>query len=298
MKNKEFRGYALVFIAGALWGVIGPFIRLMENAGSTSYLTSFLRMAFAFIIMAVITIAKFGIRAFRIDKKTLLFCALLGLVCHGIYNVFYSIAVSMAGITIGAVLLDVAPVFTAVISAFLFRERITLFKVFALIINVIGCILAATGGSIDFASASFIGLLCGIAAGFCYSLTAIFGRLAGNGTNPFIISVYSYFFAAVFLGAFLRPWQGGISLNAPILIYGFLYALIPTAIAYLLYYRGVQNITESSKIPVIASIETVMAALIGVFAFSENLNIINIIGIILTLISIALMQSKRSCKSA
>ena len=71
---------------------------------------------------------------------------MLGLICHGVYNVFYSWAVVRIGVTISAVLLNVAPVFTAVLSAVFFHERITSRKCAALIINVTGCVLAATGG--------------------------------------------------------------------------------------------------------------------------------------------------------
>lgn len=43
-----------------------------------------------------------------------------------------------------------------------------------------------------------------------------------------------------------------------------LYGLIPTALAYLLYYYGVARIRENSKVPVLASIETVIALLFGI----------------------------------
>ena len=71
---------------------------------------------------------------------------------------------------------------------------------------------------------------------------------------------------------------------------GFLYALIPTAIGYLLYYQGVQRIRESSKVPVIASVETVTAALLGVLVLGEQLSLIHYLGIAVVLLSIVLMQ--------
>lgn len=146
-KNRNFIGGILIFIGGALWGMIGPCIQIMEQLGSDSILTSFLRTAFAFVIMLVLTIARFGCSSLKINKKALFACALLGLICHGIYNIFYSLAVNLAGITISAVLLNIAPLFTALFSWMLFHERITSRKIFALVINVFGCVLAATGGN-------------------------------------------------------------------------------------------------------------------------------------------------------
>lgn len=284
----------LIFIAGCLWGSIGLFIRFMSDAGASAAEISFLRMVFAFAILMILTTIRSGISAFRISKRAIFFSAALGLICHGVYNVFYSWAVTRIGVTVSAVLLNVAPVFTAVISAVCFHERITSRKCIALVINVIGCILAATGGQFSAASLSVFGILCGVAAGLCYALTAIFGRLAGECTDPFIISTYSYFFAALFLAVFLKPWSLQITITPSVVWLGFLYALIPTAIGYLFYYQGVQQITESSTVPVIASMETVMAAILGALVLGERLRIAHYLGIVIVMVSIVLMQNRQN----
>lgn len=283
-------GAALIFIAGCSWGTIGLFIRLMSDAGASAITISFLRIAFAFLIMLIMTVIKSGISAFRVSKRVLFFSTMLGLVCHGVYNVFYSLAVVSIGVTISAVLLNVAPVFTAIISAIFFREQITSRKCVALFINVVGCILAATGGQFAVASLSIIGILFGVVSGLCYALTAIFGKLAGDDSDPFVISTYSYLFASLFLAIFMKPWEIPINITPYILVIGFLFALIPTSIGYLLYYRGIQKIQESSKVPVIASSETVTAAFIGFLVLSENLTIIHYLGIVIVISSILLMQ--------
>ena len=66
--------------------------------------------------------------------------------------------------------------------------------------------------------------------------------------------------------------------------------MIPTAIAYILYYQGLQKVKEPGKVPIIASIETVVAALIGIFGYHERLGIVSLLGILLVLISIAIMN--------
>jgi DME family drug/metabolite transporter len=49
---------------------------------------------------------------------------------------------------------------------------------------------------------------------------------------------------------------------------------------------------ETSKVPVIASIELVVATVIGVFAFSESVTAVKILGILLVLLSILLFSRK------
>ena len=292
-ENTSSRGYAFIFIAGVLWGCIGLFVKELEKAGATPALTSFLRVFFAFIIMLIASGVKSGWRSLKVDRKTLLSCALLGLICHGIYNVFYSLAVTLAGVSVSAVLLNVAPVFTLCFSAVLFREKITVVKLAAIVINILGCVLTATNGVFDVKALSLVGLLCGAAAGICYAMTSVIGKLAADKADPFVMSMYSYLFAALFLALWMRPWQQEVHINGSIVIWGALYALIPTAIAYVLYYRGLQNLTENSKAPVIASVETVVATVIGVAVYQEQLGICSVWGIALVLFSIVMMNLRQ-----
>ncbi len=293
-KNMIFEhGSILVFIAGCLWGSIGLFIRLISDAGASAITISFLRMAFAFVIMLVVTLIRSGISVFRVSKRILFFSAMLGLICHGVYNIFYSWAVVRIGVTVSAVLLNVAPVFTAILSAIFFHERITSYKCIALLINVIGCVLAATGGQFTASSLSVSGIFFGVVSGFCYALTAIFGKLVGEDSDPFVISTYSYLFAALFLAVFMRQWETPITFTIHIMWLGFLYALIPTAIGYLFYYQGVRQIHESSRVPVIASMETVMATVLGMLVLGEKLTVTRYLGIIIVMFSIVLMQQRK-----
>jgi len=293
LKTQEFMGYAFVFMAGALWGTIGLFIKQMQMCGADSMLVSFLRVFFAFGIMLVITLLRCGWKSFLIKRNALISSALLGIVCHGIYNIFYCYAVEHAGVTISAVLLNVAPVFTFVVSAICFSERANTKKAIALILNVIGCILAATGGTIHVETLAVTGLLCGVGAGICYGMTAIFGRFAAESTDPFVMSTYSYLFASLMLVVPARPWENAaLMMNHRLLFYGMLLALIPTAIGYVLYYYGLQQITESSKVPVIASVETVVAAVLGIAVYHEMIGCLNIVGMVVVLFSICLMNWK------
>lgn len=290
--NKEFKSYACVFIAGSLWGTIGLFVKLMQGYGSSSAYTSFLRMAVGFILLVIITLIKDGPKAFKVSKNTLISCVLLGFVCQAVYNVVYSNAVNTIGMSLSSVLLYTAPVFTSITSFLFFKERIGRQKLLALFINIIGCVLTVTGGHFEGLSFAVSGLLFGVAAGFCYSLTAIFGRLAADEGSPFAVSTYNFLFATLFL-AFFHPWTTvDEPFNLPLILAGVGFALIPTALGYIVYFKGLHGITESSKVPVIASVETVIATIIGIAVFHENLRFGNIAGIVCVLGSIALMNIK------
>ena len=289
--STEQRGILQVLIGATLWGSIGVFVLFMNQFGSTSILTCFLRMAFAFVILLVMTVYQFGWSSFIIDKKSLLACLLLGLICQGIYNIFYNEAILDLGMTLSAVLLNLAPLCGMIASRILFHETFTMQKLLAMVVCIAGCILTVTGGHIDIQALPLTGILFGIGSGLTYGMTSVFGRMAGFRCNAWVMSTYSYLFAALFLIFFTYPLPQE-TYHLDILGMGFLYALIPTALGYLFYYQGVQKITENSKVPVIASIETVISALFGVFLFHEILGPIHILGIVLVMGSIVMMNYK------
>ena len=275
-----------VFAAGVLWGTIGIFVNTLTELGAASSQVAAMRMCFAFAIMSVIAALRLGKSALLRDPKTIFLCALLGLISNGVFNICYTASIKINGMGIACVLMYTAPVFTAIASRIFFHEKFSPLKIFALIVNIAGCILTVTGGEISAGSMNWTGLLAGLGSGFCYGMAAIFGKAAGKRTDPLTMSAYSYLFAALFLLCTLRP---ELPANPKILGTGFLYGLIPTSIAYVVYYIGLGKVRDTGKVPVIASIEPVTALIIGVALYGERIGAVNFTGIAVVLISIIIM---------
>lgn len=289
--NGAWKSYGCIFIAGCLWGTNGLFVKLMQGCGSSSAYTGFVRIVLSFLILTVITLVKEGPRAFRISRNTLISCVLLGLVCQAFYNYVYSSAINSLGVSFACVMTYMSPAFASVISYFMFRERFGQNKYLAMMLNLIGCALTVTGGSLHGVSLAVSGLLFGLASAACYSLVGIFGRIASGEASPYVVATYNFLFGTIFLGLFGHPWTTVDNpLNLGILLYGFVYALIPTGICYIIYFSGVSRIKESSKVPVVASVENVIAVVIGVLMFGEKVGLVNMAGILLVLGSIVVMN--------
>ena len=291
--DSNIRKYALIMLSGILWGTIGLFVKVLDARGSTSEYTTFMRMFFAFLLLFAITLAKEGTASFRIGRNTLISCALLGFVSMSLNNLCYTNAVNRLGMSLAAAILYMAPIFTSIQSKLFFHEKVGRNKLIALAFNVIGCVLAATGGRLSLEGVSVIGLLFGIGAAFAYSTQNIFGRLATDEASPFVVATYNFFFAAAFTLVVARPFS---TIDDPfepqLLIWGLLFGLIPTTIAYLLYFAGIQGLTETSKVPVFCSLELVVATVLGAVLFSENLPPVSLAGTALILISIMLMNRR------
>ena len=203
-------------------------------------------------------------------------------------------AIAQNGMATAAVFLYTSPIYVAVLSRLFFREPLTGNKILAILINMVGCILTVTGGEFADMKVSAFGLIMGILAGFTYALLPILTRTGAVDENPYTAAFYGQVFGTLLLFFLIRPWQNiGVSFSWKILFVLIGFGIIPSAMAYVAYYGGLSKITETSKVPVMASVETVVAAGIGLLAFGQKLGAVKLLGIALVLCSIAVMNMQK-----
>lgn len=292
-KNNLF-GSIEILITGIIWGFIGFFVKELSLMGASSELITFYRVFFAFVFALIVGLIIYGPKSFILTREQLFWCFLDGLLTQGIFNYCYSICVEKSGVAIAAVLLYTSPVFNAIISYIAFKERLGIKRNLILVLNMIGCIIAATALDFSFKSVSIIGILMGLMSGITYGASPVLGKYANKNPNLFVVIAYNELFASLFVLLFLKPFNNIENISKNMWIYGIMYGVLITGLAYMFYYDGVKRMTEMSIVPVIASIEVVVAALVGILIYKEPLNVINYIGIIVVIISIILMSKVSS----
>ena len=284
----------MVFAAGCLWGTIGLFSTLLQDMGMPSQSVAFYRLLFAAALLILVLIVKGkGFRLFRIRPAGILSCLLVGLFSQAFYNLLYMRTIKESGMAVAAVLLYTSPVFVALMSRLFFREPLGKNKIIAIAINIIGCVLTVTGGGFEGMTLVGLGLLTGVGAGFMYATLPVLSRIGADKEDPFTSTFYGLAFGTLFLLFISRPWQGIGTAFTPgmfIVLVGF--GIVPSALAYIVYFGGLNRVKETSKVPVLASVETVMAALIGLAVFGQSLTLIKVVGIVLVLCSILVMNQK------
>lgn len=292
MNSEQNKGYLMVLTAGALWGTIGFFATLLSNLGLGAAPVAFFRVLSASVVLAVILLVKGkGISLFKISKRGLFSCMLVGFVSQAFYNVCYMNAIEQGGMATAAVFLYTSPIYVALLSRILFHEPLTKNKILAIIINIVGCIITVTGGDFSTMKLSAFGLVMGILAGFTYALLPILSRTGADKEDPFTSAFYGQAFGALLLFFLIRPYNGiGAEFNLQMLLVLIGFGIVPSAMGYIIYYAGISKVTETSRIPVLASVETVVAAVVGLVAFGQGLSAMKVIGIALVLCSIAVMN--------
>lgn len=291
-KKQQNKAYLQILIAGCFWGLVGLFIATLQTMGADNGLIGLLRIvsALVFMFLTIIVTTK-SFKPFIVNKQVLLVTAVMGIFAQGLQNLTYAIAVNVAGVATSAILLYTAPVFVCIMSAIFFKEAITSIKVVALILNMAGCTLVVTNGNFTVLSFAYIGVIMGVLSGFLYSLVTICGKLATNDAHPLVSIFYAFFFGTIFLTLYTKPWNyTAAQLTFPIVSMGIAYGICCTGIPYIFYMNAISKPINMSIVPVLASTETIIAAITGVLVFSENMGVGKILGIGLVFLSIFVMN--------
>lgn len=297
-KNSEQnKGYLMVLLAGTLWGTIGLFATILNNLGMEPFPVAFYRLLFASALLVPVLIWQGkGFSLFKISKRGLISCFLVGLVSQAIYNLCYMNAIKQGGMATASVLLYTAPIFVAIMSRIFFKEPIGKNVILAIIINICGCVLTVTGGNFSEVSLSVFGIVMGVLAGFTYGTLPVLSRLGADDEDPYTSAFYGLAFGALCLLFMVRPWRpevtGITDYRMVLALIGF--GIIPSALAYIIYFGGLGKIKETSIVPILASVETVAASIIGLIVFHQMLSPVKVLGIALVFGSIVIMNIKKN----
>lgn len=281
-----------VMLAGILWGMMGIFVRRLNEFGLNSMDIALTRSFWTFLMLFVYLLL-FKRDVLKIKLKDV-WCFLgTGMASVAFFNVSYFKAIVSMSLSMAAVLLYTAPAIVMMLSVFLFHEKMSVRKVMALIVAFLGC-MCVTGVLSGNVQISKSGILLGLGAGFGYALYSIFSRYALNkGYSSLTITFYTFLFASIGVLPFIDlPTFTSfyISHNSgPILLWSILMAIVTTLAAYILYTLGLTYM-ESSKASIIATIEPVVASLIGILLYHESVTFLGVPGIILVLSSTVLIN--------
>lgn len=213
-----------------------------------------------------------------------------GIVSVLLFTLLYFSCQQQCSLAVAAVLLYTAPTFVVLISAVLWKEPVTRRKLAALAAAFLGCSFVSGIWSGD-VTVTVQGLLLGLGSGFFYAMYSIFGRYALAHYQPMTVTFYTFVFAG--LGSLLvsDPRRPAAALTADSrLIWPALgLVVVSTVLPYILYTRGLARV-ESGKAAILASVEPVVAALAGVLAFGEPMNVWVVLGLGCIVVSVYILR--------
>lgn len=288
--NKKL-SYICVIGAALFWGCMGILVRTMNQGGLSSAEVVTFR-SFITAIMMLVYMLLFNRKRLKIRWKDI-WCFLgTGIFSVVFFNICYFTCMQHCSLSTAAIMLYTAPAFVMVMSFFLFKEKFTTRKVLALICSFAGCVLVS--GGIGGGAIGMVGLLSGLGAGFGYALYSIFSRYAlQKGYSSFTITTYTFILACIGCVPItgVSHMVECIKVKPELLWMGIWWTFLTTVAAYLLYTKGLSGM-EAGKASVLATVEPVMATLVGVFVFDERFTITGVFGVVFVLVSSILIMKE------
>ncbi len=271
---------------------MGIFVRRLGIYGFTSIQIVSIRVTLATLIFALVLLLK-DRKGFKISLRDIPLFLGLGFGSILFFTVCYFTAITMMSLSTAAILLYTSPVWIMLMSVLFFREKMDRKKVTALVLAFAGCVLVS---GISGEGITPAGLLVGLGSGIGYGLYSILGTIALRKYSSYTVTTYTFLFAAI--GSFLicRPADMFYKFSHTtdigfLMVFSLLTALITAVIPFLAYTLGLESV-EASKAGIIATIEPMVATLIGIVVFSEPLTILSGAGILLILAAVVILNLK------
>ena len=278
-------------LAGVLWGTISVFLKSLSSSGLSLIQITACRAIFSSFFLFVYFFVK-DKNLLKIKLKDIWMFVGTGVVSLTFFSLCYFSTILESGASIAVILLYTSPIFILLLSAILFKEKITKIKLFALILTFVGCIFVTGIGGENYLSAK--GLFIGLCAGFGYALYSIFSRFALKKYKPLTVTFYTFVFSSISLLPFCNVVEICSSFSEKSLLFLIGIALICTVLPYIFYTFGLSGL-ETGKAAILVTVEPLVGSLIGIFVWKENLDMLKLIGIIMIFIAVILINL--NCKS-
>lgn len=290
MKNNI--GYTYALVAGLMWGLIGISAINLSYLGLNSYEISFLRVTYAFFLGLIylrLFQKKDKSKSEKKSKALWGYIVISGVVCQGLLNIFYSNAVTLVGSVTGIMLMATGPIFTIIFCKFMFNEKLTNVKIFALVLASFGAGLLITEGNLSHLNFNYMGVVFGILSGLCYGIFPIFNKKIIEKFDPVRATVYSFGVASIFLMFFLNANSLEKILDLDVIKIGLFYGLVPTLGSYIFYSRSMIYIPPSSA-GIISLIEVPATTFVGILFLHEIVGFNKGMGIAIVLLGVFLSK--------
>ena len=291
-KRKRNIGPALIILAACFWGSMGIFVRRLGTFGFSSVQIVSIRITLAALFFCILLTVK-DRSGFRISLRDIPLFLGLGFGSILFFTVCYFSAIKLMPLSTAAILLYTSPIWIMLMSALFFREKLNGRKFIALALAFAGCVLVSgvSGNGI-----TLTGLLLGLGSGIGYGLYSILGTIALRRYSPYTVTTYTFLLAAAGSWLICRPadmiskFAGADDLTG-LLLFCCLTALVTAVIPFLSYTLGLRTV-EASKAGIIATLEPMVATIIGILYFSEPMTLISGLGILFILAAVIILNRK------
>jgi len=304
------RGFLIAFISTVILSFTGILIRMVsEDYQLPALILAFWRDCFV-VMCALPLLLVLKPKLLRIKLKQLPFLLAFGVVL-ALFNILWTLAVTLTGAAVATVLVYSSAGFTTLLGKLLLKEELGWKKIAAVVLSLVGCLLVSGATTASAWQTNALGIVTGVFSGLLYAIYSLMGRRAAQrDLNPWTTLFYTFLFAAIILLAInLLPidflpatanypaemfflgaqWRGWLLL--------LLLAAGPTLIGFGLYNVSL-GLLPSSTANLILTLEPVLTAITAFFLLGERLTPLELLGSSLILTALVLLRLRKRPQAA
>lgn len=278
-----------ILLAACLWGSIGVWVRLMTGSGLTAADVVACRAVGAGIVFTIaILLADKRYLQVKLEHLWIFFAA--GFICFPGFSGCNFICIGLSSLGVASLLEYTAPIFILLLSICFLHEKLTKYKLLALVASFAGCVFI-TGALEENTPLNLPVIGFGLASGVGYALYCFFNKLALNrGYHPLTVTAYNFYFCALAALLYTRDIPlGKLTAHGWIGYAGLV--IFCSFMANLFYNKGLSTI-DAGLAGIIATLEPFAATIIGLLFYNEIISPSKMLGMGLILGSIILLNWK------
>ena len=304
-QTQDNRGFLIAIISALILSFTSILIRMVsEDYQMPALIIAFWRNFFV-IACALPFLALSKTKLLKIQQSDIGFLLIFG-GALAIFNILWTLAVTLSGASVATVLVYSSGGFTAILAYIFLKETLGLKKISAVALCLTGCLFVSGATSLEAWQTNPLGIVTGLLSGLLYAVYSLMGRRATQrNLNPWTTLFYTFLFAAIILLIInLLPislipstaqspgdmfylgtqWRGWLLLLA--------LAAGPTLIGFGLYNTSL-GMLPSSTANLILTLEPVITGVIAFFLLRERLTPIQLIGSFLIISALVVLQIRR-----
>src|SRR5215210_2538247 len=285
MRPKDFAGLILL---GALWGGSFLFIRVAVPALGPFLLVE-LRVGLAATALFLFALAVGSMPKIRSRWRSFL---VLGFLNAAVPFTLISAAEIHLTASLAAILNSTTVMFTALVAAVWMGDPLTARKVVGVVMGIVGVAVLVGWDPIALNWAVVLSVGAMLAASLSYALAAVYTKRMFAGSPPLAIAFGQQMAASMLLLPLAAISLPGERPSAAATISVLALALLSTAVAYMLYYRLIENVGPTSTTTVTLLVP-VFGLLLGVLILNEPFGLGTLVGLGTILCSVALVTGLR-----
>lgn len=287
----QIAGEVYVLLAAVLWGTTGT-TQALAPAGAQSDVLGALRLVIGGAALYGIAWASGAFAASTTRERFALRPMIAGVIAIAAYQVLFFHGVRLTGVAIGTIVgIGSAPVVAGLLDALLARQTPSRRWLVATVLAIAGCVLLLLPD--DAVMIDPLGVLAAVGAGAAYaSYTLASKQIISAGHHPMaVMGTLNMLGGVVLLPVFFVHDLSWLATPAGVIVALHL-GLIATALAYLLFGRGLLTVSAATAVTLTLA-EPLTAGLLGVALVGEQLTPLALLGIGLIFAGLGALTLKR-----